>query len=175
MDAWLHFGKTDYLLFETWRPSSNGAIAGASIAIFAFGILDRALAALRRSREDHWRTGRTLALLSKPPTRTQLSPTPDHAKVGDAGESVEEVPVSDSSHDVKTASRPTLRSIPPFIPSHDIPRGIIHAIQTAFSYTLMLIVMTFNAAYIISVVLGLGVGEVLFGRVAYGANTHMVH
>lgn len=174
MESWLHIGKGDYLLFETWTPSSNGAIAGACIAIFAFGILDRSLAALRRSREDHWRT-RTLALLSKLPTRTLSSSTSDHAKADGAGESVEEVPASDSSHDVKTVSRPILRSIPPFIPSHDIPRGIIHAIQTAFSYTLMLIVMTFNAAYIIPVVLGLGVGEVLFGRIAQGANTHMMH
>ncbi|KAI6133338.1 Ctr copper transporter [Pisolithus croceorrhizus] len=148
MDSWLHFGKGDYLLFETWTPSSNGAIAGASIAIFAFGILHRSLAALRRSREDHWRT-RTLALLSKLPARTLSSSTPDHAK--------SEGP------------------IPPFIPSHDIPRGIIHAIQTAFSYILMLIVMTFNVAYIIPVILGLGVGEVLFGRIAQEANTHMMH
>lgn len=33
------------------------------------------------------------------------------------------------------------RLVPPFTPSHDIPRGIIQAIQSTFSYALMLAVM----------------------------------
>ena len=33
------------------------------------------------------------------------------------------------------------RFAPPFIPSHDIPRGGIHFVQSTFSYTLMLAVM----------------------------------
>lgn len=174
MNSWLHFGKSDYLLFEAWRPSSNGAIAGASIAIFAFGILDRSLAALRRSREDNWKT-RTLVSLSKQPIPTLSSSAPDGGKVTSAGEIAEEPPTSDSSHGVKSISHATLRSIPPFIPSRDVPRGIMHAIQVAFSYILMLIVMTFNAAYIIPVILGLGVGEALFGRIAHGAGIRTVH
>lgn len=31
--------------------------------------------------------------------------------------------------------------IPPFTPSHDIPRGVIQAIQSTFSYALMLAIM----------------------------------
>lgn len=174
MNSWLHFGKSDYLLFEAWRPSSNGAIIGASIAIFASGVLDRSLAAWRRSQEDHWRT-RTLALLSKQPAHALSSSVPHRGKTISAREVVEETPRSDSSQDVRSTSYTILRSIPPFIPSHDIPRGIMHSIQTASSYVLMLIVMTFNAAYIIPVILGLGMGEALFGRIAYGAGIHMVH
>ena len=30
---------------------------------------------------------------------------------------------------------------PPFTPSHDIPRGVIHVMQSTFSYALMLAVM----------------------------------
>lgn len=174
MNAWLHFGKSDYLLFETWRPSSNGAIAGTCIAIFAFAIFDRSLAALRRTREDHWKT-RTLALLSKQLARTPALSALDGGKAAGTGEVVGEVLSTDSPHDAKNISRTTLRSIPPFVPSHDIPRGIIYAIQTASSYILMLTVMTFNAAYIISIILGLGVGEVLFGRIAPGPSTHPAH
>lgn len=33
------------------------------------------------------------------------------------------------------------RLVPPFTPSHDIPRGVIEAIQSTFSYGLMLAVM----------------------------------
>lgn len=140
MNAWLHFGKSDYLLFETWRPSSNGAIAGTCTAIFALAIFDRSLAALRRTREDHWRT-RALASLSKQPACTPASSAPARGKAVGTGESVGEALSTDSPHDTKNISRTALRSIPPFAPSHDIPRGIIHAIQMAFSYILMLIVM----------------------------------
>lgn len=33
------------------------------------------------------------------------------------------------------------RLVPPFTPSHDIPRGLIQAAQSTFSYALMLVVM----------------------------------
>jgi len=35
----------------------------------------------------------------------------------------------------------TLRTIPPFIPAHDIVRGILHAGQAALAFTFMLAVM----------------------------------
>ncbi|KIJ68748.1 hypothetical protein HYDPIDRAFT_173400 [Hydnomerulius pinastri MD-312] len=120
MIPWLHFSGGDFLLFKTWQPTSNGAIAGACIALVAFCILERWLAAFRRSQELRWRA--SIVVRTNP------------------------------------------RLIPPFIPSHDIPRGIIQAFQSTFSYALMLAVMTFNAAYIISIILGLGIGEILFGR-----------
>ncbi|KAI6005081.1 Ctr copper transporter [Pisolithus orientalis] len=173
MNAWLHFGKSDYLLFETWRPSSNGAIAGTCIAIFAFAIFDRSLAALRRTREDHWKT--RLVHTHKGFQLINALSALDGGKAVGTGEVVGEVLSTDSPHDAKNISRATLRSIPPFVPFHDIPRGIIYAIQTASSYILMLTVMTFNAAYIISIILGLGVGEVLFGRIAPGPSTHPAH
>lgn len=33
------------------------------------------------------------------------------------------------------------RVVPPFIPVHDIPRGILHGVQVLFSYILMLVIM----------------------------------
>ncbi|KAK7042004.1 CTR copper uptake transporter [Favolaschia claudopus] len=53
---------------------------------------------------------------------------------------------------------------PPFRLSQDLPRGALYALQTFLGFAFMLAVMTFQAAYIISVVVGLGVGEMLFGR-----------
>lgn len=54
MTPWLHFGGGDYFIFETWQPRSNGAIAGACIAIVAFCIFDRWIASLRRQLEIYW-------------------------------------------------------------------------------------------------------------------------
>ncbi|KAF8203287.1 Ctr copper transporter family-domain-containing protein [Pholiota molesta] len=57
---------------------------------------------------------------------------------------------------------------PPFVAAHDIPRGILFALQMAVMYLLMLAIMTFQAAFLISIILGLGLGEVAFGRIAAG-------
>ncbi|KAJ6534492.1 Ctr copper transporter [Mycena vulgaris] len=53
---------------------------------------------------------------------------------------------------------------PPFIPAHDVPRGALYALQALLGFAVMLVIMTFQVAYIISVVAGFGVGEMLFGR-----------
>ncbi|KAL4068342.1 Ctr copper transporter family-domain-containing protein [Scleroderma yunnanense] len=168
MITWLHFSKSDYLLFQTWRPSSDGAIISANIAIFAFGILERGLAAWRRSQEHRWRTrARTLILKTRSvlPSSSTVSPTAG-SKLEGSGKGETEMPATNNPPcELRNVIRATPRRVPPLIPSHDIPRGIVHAVQSAFSYILMLIVMTFNAGYIISVILGLGVGEVIFGRI----------
>ncbi|WVQ93109.1 hypothetical protein IAU59_000173 [Kwoniella sp. CBS 9459] len=52
----------------------------------------------------------------------------------------------------------------PFRWAVDLPRGLLQALQTLIHYLLMLVVMTFNIWWIISVVIGSGVGEMLFGR-----------
>jgi len=59
-----------------------------------------------------------------------------------------------------------LSSLPPFVPRYDLPRGIATLGTRSVRFTLMLIVMTQNASFIISIILGLGFGEMLFGRYA---------
>lgn len=84
------------------------------------------------------------------------------------------------------------RTIPPFIWSHDIPRGFLFIGTSILRYALMLAVMcapshflqihdfrlsdlfvvhatnyrTYSAPYIISILIGLSVGEIAFGRYA---------
>ncbi|KAJ7107713.1 Ctr copper transporter [Mycena epipterygia] len=62
---------------------------------------------------------------------------------------------------------------PPFTPAHDIPRGALFALQSLLGFAFMLVIMTFQVAYIISIVVGFGVGEMLFGR--YGGSTAGAH
>ncbi|WVQ81102.1 hypothetical protein IAT38_003224 [Cryptococcus sp. DSM 104549] len=52
----------------------------------------------------------------------------------------------------------------PFRWAVDLPRGLLQSLQTLIHYLLMLVVMTFNIWWIIAVVVGSGVGEMLFGR-----------
>ena len=83
-----------------------------------------------------------------------------------------------------------MRSDPPFILSHDISRGIIHTAQALLHFALMLVVMyvalsssrrclcahipvrTFQVGFILAIVVGLGVGEALFGRFSSHAAHH---
>lgn len=55
MIPWLHFAGGDNLFFESWRPTSPGAIAGACIGLFILAIIDRWMAAVRRLMEAYWR------------------------------------------------------------------------------------------------------------------------
>ena len=83
----------------------------------------------------------------------------------------------------------TLRTIPPFVPSHDILRGIVYAGRAALQFAFMLAIMyvgssfldvsvansdcrTFQVGFILAIIVGLGVGEMLFGRYIASA-THV--
>jgi len=76
--------------------------------------------------------------------RDQRFPS-DGQHVGDtAADAIDHDKIEETSASYRAASeavhsRP--RSLPPFIPMHDIPRGILHGVQVLFSYTLMLVIM----------------------------------
>ena len=44
-------------LFQSWVPTSGGAVAGICIAVFLLGIFERYLVALRRACDYAWRRG----------------------------------------------------------------------------------------------------------------------
>ena len=101
-----------------------------------------------------------------------------------------DLPVSALPRDEKNKSPApvsvTVRTIPPFILAHDVMRGVLQIVQSALKFMLMFAVMsvlarchalfpsglslvylrTFQLAFIFSIVIGLGVGETLFGRYA---------
>ncbi|KDQ30566.1 hypothetical protein PLEOSDRAFT_1088433 [Pleurotus ostreatus PC15] len=158
MIPWLHFAGGDNLFFESWRPTSPGAIAGACIGLFILAIIDRWMAAVRRLMEAYWRR-RALLVTAE---RTQAPLLAGDAK-DDAFASVEAAP---APQELSSRSRHlrVRRTIAPFIAMHDLPRGALFAIQSLLMYTLMLAVMTFHAGYLIAIIVGLAIGEVLFGR-----------
>ncbi|KIY51403.1 hypothetical protein FISHEDRAFT_37463 [Fistulina hepatica ATCC 64428] len=138
MVPYLHFTPGDYLLFKSWTPSSAGAMAGACIGLMLFAIFDRWVWAMRLVLERRWS---------------------GYVHDGDGVESV-----SLSSPSPAPPSPCPKRVIPPFALSKDGPRGLMQAFQSLVNFTLMLAVMTFNAGFIVSIIVGLGLGEMLFGR-----------
>ncbi|KAJ7282509.1 Ctr copper transporter [Mycena rebaudengoi] len=141
MKTYLHFTPGDTLLFASVVPTSPGAIFGACLVFFLVSVADRWLRAYARQMQGRFvrrSVGRTLPLLPLHP-QTRISRRP-------------------------ATTAPPTPAAPRFILSHELARGGVEGLQTTLHYLLMLVVMTFNAAYIISVILGVVVGEVAFGR-----------
>ncbi|OCH96597.1 hypothetical protein OBBRIDRAFT_809092 [Obba rivulosa] len=174
MKPYLHFTGGDNLYFKSWLPSSKGAIAGACIALVALAIFERWIAASRGVMEAHWQR-RALAVTTAKYHTTDL-PTPSKEKTSVDIEEVDtqSLPSKPGEKGPLLPERRFPRTIPPFIPTHDIPRGALYAVQAVLGYALMLAVMTFQAAFIISTILGLGIGEVLFGRLG-GGHGQIIH
>jgi copper transporter 1 len=55
LDSYFHGSLGDALWFKTWAPSSNGALAGACIALIFLAIIERFLVAARVGLEESWK------------------------------------------------------------------------------------------------------------------------
>ncbi|KAJ7478523.1 Ctr copper transporter, partial [Mycena latifolia] len=60
----------------------------------------------------------------------------------------------------------------PCVPAHDVMRGAMHALQAVMGFAFMLAVMCPRLPSALALVLGLGLGEALFGRYAAAAGVH---
>ncbi|KAG2099235.1 CTR copper uptake transporter [Suillus discolor] len=143
MLSYLHFTPGDTLWFLGWVPKSLGAMVGTCIALFMLAVIERWIAACRGVMEFHWSQQAIII-------------------------------ASDKLNTLPTRTSPTgfiKRFTPPFIPAHDISRGVMFAAQTLLDYLFMLTVMTFQLGFIFSLGVGLGVGETLFGR--FGSVMHV--
>ncbi|EJD05207.1 uncharacterized protein FOMMEDRAFT_105434 [Fomitiporia mediterranea MF3/22] len=78
----------------------------------------------------------------------------------------------EASNKPNTTQRRSLLSILSQVPVYDMPRGVVHAAQSALEIAFMLIVMSYQVGFIIALVAGLGVGEALFGR--FNVHAHLL-
>lgn len=149
MMQYFHTDGGDNILFASWAPTSPAAIGGASIGIIFLAILERLVNGFRGRLEGYWAVN-------------ALHKTAERAIQDNTSCNKAESPsVSEGCGPPRLQRK---RVVPPFILSHDIPRGIMYMLQATLTYALMLIVMTFNAIYFVSIIVGLSVGEVMFGR-----------
>jgi len=147
MIMYLHFAPGDNLWFIGWAPGTTGAMVGTCIALFMLSIAERWLAAMRGVMEAHWRTRALVVLADKLNTSAALT-SPE-----------ERIRPSSSS-----VPQPRPDMAPPFVVAYDVPRGIMQLVLASINFLLMLTVMTFQLSFILAIVIGLGMGEALFGR-----------
>ena len=149
MIPYLHFTGGDNLFFKTLTPSSHGAIAGACIVLGFLAILERWIAGVRGVLDNHW-THRYASHINtlknriqtplcrvQGPVKPKVSEKDFEASKDDV-ESIKEIPVVKGN--VYRNGRLT-RLSPPFVASHDLPRGLVFAFQAFLAYVLMLAVM----------------------------------
>ncbi|KAG8946174.1 hypothetical protein FRC04_012029 [Tulasnella sp. 424] len=171
MVSHLHFSNpfADTLWFKEWVPGSKGALVGACIGLFVLALVERLLAGMRGVMEAWWRKKADAILVRTYSTRTvvqQRSSSVDTSSEEQKGDTLETVESAVSPAASVAARRSIRRVLPPFIPSHELARAAFQVSQAFVGYALMLAVMTFNASYIISILIGSFTGELLFGRFA---------
>ncbi|KAI0070223.1 hypothetical protein K474DRAFT_1670324 [Panus rudis PR-1116 ss-1] len=165
-----------------WVPKSPGAMVGACIGLFLLGVAERLVAAVRGVGERFWRE-RALVLRAerlrnaeKLPMNSPNSPTrstPDLKTISSSSKSSSSASIASISSPSPSTNADaitplkdaiTMRDAPPFILAHDVTRGVLYACQAALQFALMLAVMYYQVGFILSIVIGLGFGEMLFGR-----------
>ncbi|EKM83406.1 hypothetical protein AGABI1DRAFT_50473 [Agaricus bisporus var. burnettii JB137-S8] len=151
MIPFFHFTAGDRLLFDAWQPTTGGAIAGACIGAFFFAVFERWVHAVSPA---------VIHYLVQRRSRSVIKPSRDHTSSPQPSYEGSDVSIKEKRH------LPP-RTSPPFIVGIDVPRGMIYAFQRLLGFILMLAIMTFQAGYILSIIAGLGLGEMLFGRAAY--------
>ncbi|KAJ7282506.1 Ctr copper transporter [Mycena rebaudengoi] len=142
MKTYLHFTPGDTLIFASVVPTSPGAVFGS---VSRIGGCARMQGGCSGGLTAHL----TSAYYHVDPKAHSASSSPSPA---------------DADLTAAATTAPPAPAPPRFVLSHELARGGVEGLQTTLHYLLMLVVMTFNAAYIISVILGVVVGEVAFGR-----------
>jgi len=150
MGMTFHGGFKEKILFEQWNPQTVGAFIGSWFLIFFVAVLYEGLKTVRdhlAKREAHRQHAeqnhRQSPLMSD---QDQQYERPNNSEV------LPRVRTENARH-----KRARLLS------SHHIIQTVLHILQMGISYLLMLIAMTFNIYLFLAVILGAGLGHLLFG------------
>ncbi|CUA68260.1 CTR copper uptake transporter [Rhizoctonia solani] len=153
MTPYFHWAASaDALYFKSWVPRTPGGLVGACIGLFCLALFERFLDGARGLVEAWWRR-------QQASTAARALVLPDNASAHSYSKSI------GSGRDYSMNANP-VPLIAPFEPVRDLVRGAMQAMQSLLVFFLMLSVMTYNAAFLISVTLGLGIGQFIFGRLA---------
>ncbi|CAF1385317.1 unnamed protein product [Rotaria sp. Silwood1] len=145
-----HGGYKEQILFDQWNTKTTSAFVASWFAVFFFAVLYEALKTFRDAlaRRD------ICATCTQTENRQQTVVHPDDHQEERPGENDLLSPIRIENHRI---NRARLLSV-----SHLI-QTLLHILQMALSYLLMLVAMTFNIYLFFAIVLGAGLGHFLFG------------
>ncbi|KAG5352084.1 hypothetical protein C0989_003948, partial [Termitomyces sp. Mn162] len=157
MLSYLHFTPGDVLWFDGWVPSKGSTLFAACVGIFLLGIADRWFAGLRAGME--LAVARDVKVIKKKKASREKKKT---GKCEDC----------QSLIDVLLMRNGTAA---PFVVDHAWARFIVHGAQATISIFSMLTIMTFQLSFIFSLAIGVGVGEMMYGRFIDAARSRFDH
>ncbi|KAM0806245.1 Ctr copper transporter [Usnea florida] len=153
------FSSKDTVLFSNrLRPSNTGQYAGICIFLIVLAAFLRCLLSYRAMLEHGWRRTEL--------QRQQVAVTGERQD-GDGGRLRE----NDIGAGTRRNSSPLGKSSPrrysvPWRLSTDIPRAFLDMVIALVGYLLMIAVMTMNVGYLCSILGGIFLGSLMFGRFA---------
>ena len=163
MKMYFHTGIVDYILFESWVPRSAGSYAGALLAIFAISFLSKGLGVFSNHWEGRWKK----AYLEK---RREMK---IQTEQGGMPKRIFVVANSSTFDSETTASAaPNSSFFGRFFWKTALFRGLLQCLSISLHFLIMLVVMTFNVGIVITVVLGMTVGSVIFTPISYELESH---
>ncbi|CAF4035599.1 unnamed protein product [Rotaria sp. Silwood2] len=145
-----HGGYKEQILFDQWYTQTSGAFVASWFAVFFVAVLYEGLKTFRDAlaRRDICET------CTSTENRQHALIRPDDRQDERSGENDL---VSPNRTENRSTYRVRLLSV-----SHLI-QTLLHILQMALSYLLMLVAMTFNTYLFFAIVLGAGLGHFLFG------------
>uniref|UniRef100_A0A0K0ESS9 Copper transport protein n=1 Tax=Strongyloides stercoralis TaxID=6248 RepID=A0A0K0ESS9_STRER len=145
MNMLLHFGIKEFILFEFWKTGSFSGIFGSMVIIFLIAFLYEGI---RKARI--WMAKYELKKKNEESNQENYDQplTPE---------------VRANSNIPLPANSISLLSLNKF-PLNRFIHALLYGLQTTISFTLMLIVMTFNGWIIIATILGLTIGYFTFNK-----------
>ena len=193
MKMYFHWGYKDYILFESWVPTTGWSYFWACVFCFFLGICYETTLAIHASFEEYWLNGLVLksnledATFSPSlPINRKKSPTRrlDLANI-DCGIELDMDAIRENNntandfrgHDSMNEMSPLLIATTTTIPSSclraiywtpfkiRLMRSAFRVINVTGAYICMLLVMSFNIGLFSAIVLGLGVGSFVWGNV----------
>ncbi|PWN22022.1 hypothetical protein BCV69DRAFT_162590 [Microstroma glucosiphilum] len=151
------------LWLSAFTPTSPGAVAAACLALAVLACAYRLLNALERLLVRGW----TEQALKRDRVREERRIR------GGGRNTLPQGSEDDGTMDREQGGRRRRkRGGPGWWAEVGVPRGLYQVLLSGVGYLLMLSVMTFNVYYFISILLGLGLGESLFGRFGRSPPSH---
>lgn len=143
------FTSTSTPLYSTkWTPATKGQYAGTCIFIIILAAIFRGLFSYRAMQERGWRN---VELKRRPIIVSGKKQDDEAARLGEKG--------------IGAGGGKERRNWPWRITT-DVPRALLDTVVAGVGYLLMLAVMTMNVGYFLSVLGGIFLGSLMFGRYA---------
>ncbi|KRX90672.1 High affinity copper uptake protein 1, partial [Trichinella pseudospiralis] len=152
MSMSFHGGVNEVILFSFWKITTLGGLLGSVVGIFLLAILYEGLKVMRETMLENAIVEQSL----RKKNGTVIDPA-DNCRQG-----IGETSQNQTSDIELFTLKSTRHRLRPFSTAHII-QSTLHMIQLFFSYMLMLVVMTYNIWLLLAVIVGCGVGHLLFG------------